>query len=115
MRKLRADFTTRISDHLDKNLLWSSLSTCYAGRGLELATATSVTALLICHSYLAYSMKLGFFLKGKLCPCGEASHMTLEDGEEIKYNVIVMTDVDWVGWLASRPEHLNSGVCSLEC
>ena len=60
-------------------------------------------------------MKLDDFLKGELCPCAEASHMTLEDGEEIKYHVLVITDVDYVGWLASPPGRLNPDVYGLEC
>ena len=44
----------------------------------------------------------------------EAVQMTLEDGEEIKYHALVMTDVDCVGWLASRSGQLNPSVYRLE-
>lgn len=60
-------------------------------------------------------MKLDDCAKGELGPLAEAAQMTLEDGEEIKYHALAITDVDCVGWLASRSGHLNPGVCRLEC
>jgi hypothetical protein len=60
-------------------------------------------------------VKLDGFLKGATLSCDEASHMALEDGEEIKYHTLVITDVDCVGWLASDSGQLNPGVYRLEC
>jgi hypothetical protein len=60
-------------------------------------------------------VKLDGFLRGGALSCNEASHMALEDGEEIKYHVPVITDMDCVGWLASRSGQLNPRVYRLEC
>jgi hypothetical protein len=53
-------------------------------------------------------------VKGELCPFAEAAQMTLED-EEIKYHAVAITDVDCIGWLASRSGHLYPGVYRLDC